>query len=134
MLGMLLKAFWIIFKQKIRQIQYSYPANLFLPVNMLFKSWLWSFCVKNHRYLDLLEVLCVCDGVSIADNQRYITEVWLMKGGRVILLIDIVLIIKSFWRFINMFLFQVFVQVYILCDTFANSQKKKMFPATYCAT
>ncbi|XP_052703117.1 inositol 1,4,5-trisphosphate receptor type 2-like isoform X5 [Crassostrea angulata] len=37
---------------------------------------------KNHRYLDLLEVLCVCDGVSIADNQRYITEVWLMKGGR----------------------------------------------------
>lgn len=47
-----------------------------------------------------------------------------MKGGRVILLIDIVLIIKSFWRFINMFLFQVFVQVYILCDTFANSQTK----------
>ncbi|XP_078311676.1 inositol 1,4,5-trisphosphate-gated calcium channel ITPR2-like [Crassostrea virginica] len=37
---------------------------------------------KNHRYLDLLGVLCVCDGVSIADNQRYITEVWLMKGGR----------------------------------------------------
>lgn len=44
-----------------------------------------------------------------------------------------------------MFLFQVFVQVYILCDTFANSQtklsekndaklKKKMFPATYSAT
>lgn len=89
----------------------------------------------------------MCDGVSIADNQRYITEVWLMKGGRVILLIDIVLIlvIKSFGRFINMFLFQVFVQVYILCDTFANSQtklsekkrcevEKKMFPATYCAT
>jgi len=25
----------------------------------------------------------VCDGVSIADNQRYITEVWLMKGNRV---------------------------------------------------
>ena len=38
---------------------------------------------KNYRYLDLLSVLCVCDGVSIADNQRYITEVWLMKGNRV---------------------------------------------------
>ncbi|OWF52185.1 Inositol 1,4,5-trisphosphate receptor type 3 [Mizuhopecten yessoensis] len=37
---------------------------------------------KNYRYLDLLSVLCVCDGVSIADNQKYITEVWLMKGTR----------------------------------------------------
>ncbi|XP_033761182.1 inositol 1,4,5-trisphosphate receptor type 3-like isoform X6 [Pecten maximus] len=37
---------------------------------------------KNYRYLDLLSVLCVCDGVSIADNQKYITEVWLMKGNR----------------------------------------------------
>ncbi|CAC5372088.1 unnamed protein product [Mytilus coruscus] len=37
---------------------------------------------KNYRYLDLLKVLCVCDGVSIADNQKYITEVWLMKGNR----------------------------------------------------
>lgn len=37
---------------------------------------------KNHRYLDLLAVLCVCDGVSIPDNQIYITEVWLMKGNR----------------------------------------------------
>lgn len=35
---------------------------------------------KNYRYLDLLSVLCVCDGVSIADNQKYITEVWLMRG------------------------------------------------------
>ncbi|XP_070173522.1 inositol 1,4,5-trisphosphate-gated calcium channel ITPR3-like [Littorina saxatilis] len=34
---------------------------------------------KNHRYLELLSVLCVCDGVSIADNQNYITETWL-KG------------------------------------------------------
>ena len=38
---------------------------------------------KNYRYLDLLSVLCVCDGVSIADNQKYITEVWLMKGVKV---------------------------------------------------
>ncbi|XP_048744986.2 inositol 1,4,5-trisphosphate receptor type 2-like isoform X4 [Ostrea edulis] len=37
---------------------------------------------RNHRYLDLLAVLCVCDGVSIPDNQKYITEVWLMKGNR----------------------------------------------------
>ncbi|KAL3848185.1 hypothetical protein ACJMK2_019059 [Sinanodonta woodiana] len=37
---------------------------------------------KNYRYLDLLIVLCVCDGVSIADNQKYITEVWLMSGSR----------------------------------------------------
>nr|KAG5691428.1 hypothetical protein BaRGS_016344 [Batillaria attramentaria] len=34
---------------------------------------------KNYRYLELLSVLCLCDGVSIADNQRYITQVWL-KG------------------------------------------------------
>ena len=38
---------------------------------------------KNYRYLDLLSVLCVCDGVAIADNQKYITEVWLMKGVKV---------------------------------------------------
>ncbi len=38
---------------------------------------------KNYRYLDLLSVLCVCDGVSIPDNQKYITEVWLMQGQRV---------------------------------------------------
>ncbi|GFR73252.1 inositol 1,4,5-trisphosphate receptor type 1 [Elysia marginata] len=37
---------------------------------------------KNYRYLELLSVLCVCDGVSIADNQKYITEVWLMRGNK----------------------------------------------------
>ncbi|KAK7486477.1 hypothetical protein BaRGS_00022278, partial [Batillaria attramentaria] len=37
---------------------------------------------KNYRYLELLSVLCVCDGVSIADNQRYITQVWLMGGNK----------------------------------------------------
>ncbi|KAL8600024.1 hypothetical protein ACOMHN_057793 [Nucella lapillus] len=36
---------------------------------------------KNYRYLELLSVLCVCDGVSIADNQAYITQKWL--GGKV---------------------------------------------------
>ena len=37
------------------------------------------FFLQNYRYLDLLSVLCVCNGVSIPDNQRYITEVWLTK-------------------------------------------------------
>ncbi|CAH1800283.1 unnamed protein product [Owenia fusiformis] len=37
---------------------------------------------KNFRYLDLLSVLCVCDGVSIPDNQKYIVEIWLTKGQR----------------------------------------------------
>ncbi|OWF37431.1 Inositol 1,4,5-trisphosphate receptor type 3 [Mizuhopecten yessoensis] len=37
---------------------------------------------KNYRYLDLLSVLCVCEDISISDNQKYITEVWLMKGNR----------------------------------------------------
>jgi len=37
---------------------------------------------KNYRYLDLLSVLCVCDGVSIPDNQNYITEAWLKKGQK----------------------------------------------------
>ncbi|XP_070537450.1 LOW QUALITY PROTEIN: inositol 1,4,5-trisphosphate-gated calcium channel ITPR3-like [Ptychodera flava] len=35
---------------------------------------------KNYRYLDLLSVMCVCDGVAIPDNQTYITDVWLVKG------------------------------------------------------
>ncbi|XP_033730119.1 LOW QUALITY PROTEIN: inositol 1,4,5-trisphosphate receptor type 2-like [Pecten maximus] len=37
---------------------------------------------KNYRYLDLLSVLCVCEDINISDNQKYITEVWLMKGNR----------------------------------------------------
>ncbi|XP_052783710.1 inositol 1,4,5-trisphosphate receptor type 1-like isoform X3 [Mya arenaria] len=44
---------------------------------------------KNYRYLDLLSVLCVCDGVSIADNQKYITEVWLMKGMNCVFFTDL---------------------------------------------
>ena len=38
---------------------------------------------QNYRYLELLSVLCVCDGVSIADNQVYITEKWLGGKGKV---------------------------------------------------
>lgn len=37
---------------------------------------------KNYRYLDLLSVLCVCDGVSIPDNQNHITKRWLMEGDK----------------------------------------------------
>ena len=37
-------------------------------------------CIQNYRYLDLLSVLCVCDGIAIPDNQKYITETWLMSG------------------------------------------------------
>ena len=39
--------------------------------------------LQNYRYLELLSVLCVCDGVSIADNQTYITEAWLKRGNEV---------------------------------------------------
>ncbi|KAI0220817.1 Inositol 1,4,5-trisphosphate receptor type 3 [Lamellibrachia satsuma] len=34
---------------------------------------------KDYRFLDLLSVLCVCDGVAIPDNQNYITQIWLTK-------------------------------------------------------
>ncbi|OAF66980.1 hypothetical protein A3Q56_05306, partial [Intoshia linei] len=32
---------------------------------------------KDYRYLDILGVLCLCDGVSIRDNQNYIADKWL---------------------------------------------------------
>ena len=32
---------------------------------------------QNYRFLDLLQVLCVCDEVAIPNNQTYITEKWL---------------------------------------------------------
>ncbi|CAC5357472.1 unnamed protein product [Mytilus coruscus] len=34
---------------------------------------------KNSIFLNLLQVLCVCDGVSIPNNQTYITEQWLRQ-------------------------------------------------------
>ncbi|XP_074663089.1 inositol 1,4,5-trisphosphate-gated calcium channel ITPR3-like [Tubulanus polymorphus] len=37
---------------------------------------------QNYRYLDLLKVLCVCDGVPIPDNQTYVAQRWLMKDKR----------------------------------------------------
>ncbi|XP_064638655.1 inositol 1,4,5-trisphosphate receptor type 3-like isoform X2 [Lineus longissimus] len=44
---------------------------------------------KSYRYLDLLSVLCVCDGVSISDNQTYITEQWLMQGKKCVFLTEL---------------------------------------------
>lgn len=89
----------------------------------------------------------MCDGVSIADNQRYITEVWLMKGGRVILLIDIVLIlvINAFEDSLICFCFKYLYKcIYYVIRLPIHKQnclekndaklKKKMFPATYFAT
>ncbi|XP_075250138.1 inositol 1,4,5-trisphosphate-gated calcium channel ITPR2-like isoform X3 [Convolutriloba macropyga] len=40
-------------------------------IQLLFKN-------QNYRYLDLLNVLCVCDGVSLSDNQNYICKKWLV--------------------------------------------------------
>ncbi|KAK3085572.1 hypothetical protein FSP39_005468 [Pinctada imbricata] len=34
---------------------------------------------QNYRFLDLLQVLCVCDGVAIPNNQSYIVETWLRQ-------------------------------------------------------
>ncbi len=33
---------------------------------------------QNYRYLDLLGVLCVCEGVALPENQTYICERWLV--------------------------------------------------------
>ena len=38
------------------------------------------FCLQNYRFLDLLQVLCVCDGVAIPNNQSYIVEQWLRES------------------------------------------------------
>ena len=41
------------------------------------------FFPQNFRYLDLLGVLCVCDGVAIPDNQTFITKQWLCTDDKV---------------------------------------------------
>ncbi|KAL4234550.1 hypothetical protein ACF0H5_006191 [Mactra antiquata] len=43
---------------------------------------------QNYRFLDLLHVLCVCDGVSIPNNQTYITETWLRSYKDSVFLTD----------------------------------------------
>uniref|UniRef100_A0A1I8JAW4 RYDR_ITPR domain-containing protein n=1 Tax=Macrostomum lignano TaxID=282301 RepID=A0A1I8JAW4_9PLAT len=35
---------------------------------------------RNFRYIELLSILCVCDGLSMPENQNYITEKWLVEG------------------------------------------------------
>nr|XP_019924346.2 inositol 1,4,5-trisphosphate receptor type 1 isoform X2 [Crassostrea gigas] len=35
---------------------------------------------QNYRFLDLLQVLCVCDGVAIPNNQTYIVDQWLRES------------------------------------------------------
>ena len=35
---------------------------------------------QNYRFLDLLGVLCVCEGVSLPDNQSYIADCWLAEN------------------------------------------------------
>lgn len=37
---------------------------------------------KNYRYLDLLSVLCVCDGLSLPENQNYIAKKWLKSDDQ----------------------------------------------------
>ncbi|XP_060075349.1 inositol 1,4,5-trisphosphate receptor type 1-like [Ylistrum balloti] len=46
--------------------------------------------IKNHnyRFLDLLQVLCVCDGVAIPNNQSYIVEQWLRKYKTSVYMMD----------------------------------------------
>ncbi|XP_052817063.1 inositol 1,4,5-trisphosphate receptor type 3-like isoform X2 [Mya arenaria] len=43
---------------------------------------------QNYRFLDLLQVLCVCDGVAIPNNQTYITEKWLRSYKDSVFLTD----------------------------------------------
>ncbi|WAR13612.1 ITPR1-like protein [Mya arenaria] len=47
-----------------------------------------QFTQKNYRFLDLLQVLCVCDGVAIPNNQTYITEKWLRSYKDSVFLTD----------------------------------------------
>ncbi|KAK7114914.1 hypothetical protein V1264_000891 [Littorina saxatilis] len=43
---------------------------------------------QNFRFLDLLQVLCVCDGVAIPNNQTYIVKHWLKSYKDSIYLMD----------------------------------------------
>ncbi|XP_062618413.1 inositol 1,4,5-trisphosphate receptor type 1-like [Saccostrea cucullata] len=43
---------------------------------------------QNYRFLDLLHVLCVCDGVAIPNNQTYIVDQWLRESRDSVYLTD----------------------------------------------
>ena len=60
-------------------------------------------------------MLCVCDGVSIADNQTYITEAWLMRGNKVS-----ALIIVPCLYFLSLFLFIIYVFTLHVCTVFTK--------------
>ena len=62
---------------------------------------------QNYRYLDLLNVLCVCDGVAIPDNQNYITERWLRADRVSLFVYGFLFIFFIFGEFFLLFLFWV---------------------------
>uniref|UniRef100_A0A1I8IDC1 Inositol 1,4,5-trisphosphate receptor n=1 Tax=Macrostomum lignano TaxID=282301 RepID=A0A1I8IDC1_9PLAT len=37
---------------------------------------------EHHSYLELLKVLCVCNGVAITENQNFIAQKWLLEDTR----------------------------------------------------
>uniref|UniRef100_A0A1I8GNK8 RYDR_ITPR domain-containing protein n=1 Tax=Macrostomum lignano TaxID=282301 RepID=A0A1I8GNK8_9PLAT len=43
---------------------------------------------EHYSYLELLKVLCVCNGVAITDNQSYIAQKWLLEDTRGIYLTE----------------------------------------------
>ena len=49
-------------------------------INSVYKSGRWRW-LQNYRFLDLLNVLCVCNGVAIPNNQTYIAEHWLRRDS-----------------------------------------------------
>ena len=36
---------------------------------------------QSYRFLDMLGVLCVCNGVALPENQTYITKKWLVEDN-----------------------------------------------------
>ena len=57
----------------------STPVNIIHSSDVVLSYNSLPHITQNYRYLDLLNVLCVCDGVAIPDNQIYITEHWLRR-------------------------------------------------------
>ena len=69
-------SFPTLYKMSFYRFLFSvFAMALFFPT--LYKL---SFCPQNYRFLDLLQVLCVCDGVAIPNNQSYIVEQWLRES------------------------------------------------------
>ena len=47
--------------------------------------------VQSPRYLDLLGVLCVCEGVAMPENQSYVCKKWLVDDN--VRMIDVISVI-----------------------------------------